>query len=178
MRERLIDFFVPGIPRPQGSAKWIRSPATGKSIPIKNKNLETWRGQIATWASIEMTKMGLQRIDNEAVGLSLTFIFERPKAHFGTGRNAHKIKGSAPDRHLKVPDLDKLIRAVNDGLTKVVYADDKQVDHIVAMKGWGPRAGVQITVRGESRALDSQRRQKTHQEGRYSSEAEEVGQDR
>lgn len=165
MRERIIDFFVPGQPRPQGSAKWIRNPSTGKSIPARNDNLENWRGAITLYAGQMMEHYGIQRIEDDAVGLSLTFVFERPKGHFGTGRNAHKIKGSSPDRHLQTPDLDKLIRAVNDSLTKVVYADDKQVDHIVSMKGWGPRAGVQICVRGEKKhALQRQEENQEEEE--------------
>ena len=148
MRVRLFDFFVPGTPRPQGSAKWVRSKATGKSIPIKNKNLETWRGMVSVFAHNAMLRDGFDLMDSP-VGVSLVFQFERPKSHFRTGKYQHELKASAPARHTQTPDIDKLTRSVLDSLTGVLYHDDSQVDHIVATKGWGPRAGVDVIVRGE-----------------------------
>jgi Holliday junction resolvase RusA-like endonuclease len=149
MRERMMDFFVPGTPRPQGSAKWIPSGTTGRSIPIKNPNLETWRSCVAIFAQQGIAKFSFKRVDYAALGLSLTFVFERPKSHYRTGRNAHLLKTIAPLRHFQKPDIDKIERAILDSLTGIVYKDDCQVDHVVKTKGWGPRAGVHIIVRGE-----------------------------
>jgi Holliday junction resolvase RusA-like endonuclease len=36
--------------------------------------------------------------------------------------------------HLKAPDTSKLIRAVEDALTQVVYRDDSQVVELLALK--------------------------------------------
>jgi Holliday junction resolvase RusA-like endonuclease len=44
------------------------------------------------------------------------------------------------------PDLDKLIRAVLDGLTGVAYKDDGQVVKITAVKIYGQKLGVQIGI--------------------------------
>ena len=44
------------------------------------------------------------------------------------------------------PDLDKLIRAVLDGLTGVAYVDDAQVTLISASKSYGSVEGVWITI--------------------------------
>jgi Holliday junction resolvase RusA-like endonuclease len=44
------------------------------------------------------------------------------------------------------PDLDKLIRAVLDGLTGVAYKDDGQVVRITAVKIYAQKIGVQIGV--------------------------------
>ena len=44
------------------------------------------------------------------------------------------------------PDLDKLIRAVLDGLTGVAYVDDSQVILIQATKTYGINEGVWVTV--------------------------------
>ena len=44
------------------------------------------------------------------------------------------------------PDLDKLIRAVLDGLTAIAYVDDGQVVSIVAEKAYGARIGADIRV--------------------------------
>jgi Holliday junction resolvase RusA-like endonuclease len=44
------------------------------------------------------------------------------------------------------PDLDKLIRAVLDGLTAIAYVDDSQVVEIYAKKIYGLVPGVQIRL--------------------------------
>jgi len=58
--------------------------------------------------------------------LSVEMIFYKPraKAHYGTGRNAALLKDSAPAYPAVKPDVLKLARAIEDGLTGVVYADD------------------------------------------------------
>jgi hypothetical protein len=43
--------------------------------------------------------------------------------------------------------LDKLIRAVLDGLTGVAYEDDQQVVRLTAQKAYGETEGVYITMR-------------------------------
>jgi crossover junction endodeoxyribonuclease RusA len=49
----------------------------------------------------------------------------RVASHYGSGRNAAKLKDSAPLHVEKSPDLDKLVRGVMDGLKGVLYSDDK-----------------------------------------------------
>ena len=143
-----ITFFVPGTPRAQGSMKWVKSKTTGKPVPIVNKNLKPWRNDIA-WAAKEA--LGACRIVG-GVSMTLVFVFERPKAHYRTGKYSHLLKDSAPDRHTQTIDLDKLQRAVLDALTGLAYTDDSQVDRIGATKRWGPRgagAGLELTLRGK-----------------------------
>ena len=64
------------------------------------------------------------------------FIFPRPKSHFGTGRNAGKLKPSAPKHHIQTPDADNCLKFVKDCLNKHAYNDDCQVVHAVAKKRW------------------------------------------
>jgi len=44
------------------------------------------------------------------------------------------------------PDLDKLVRAVLDGLTAIAYRDDGQVTLITASKIYGENPGVSVSV--------------------------------
>ncbi len=44
------------------------------------------------------------------------------------------------------PDLDKLVRAVLDGLTAIAYRDDGQVTNLWATKEYGPEPGVWVQV--------------------------------
>ena len=62
------------------------------------------------------------------VALSFTayFIMDRPKSHYGTGRNEGKIKKSAPIYHISKPDTDNLEKFYKDCMNKIVYLDDSQ----------------------------------------------------
>lgn len=146
-----IAFFVPGIPRTKGSQKWVKSKHTGKSVPTTNENLDIWVGKVSMFAQEAMK--GHERLDDQAVEIDLYFLFERPKGHYGTGRNAGKLKPSAPLRHFQKPDPDKLERAIFDAMSGIVYKDDRQIDDHHTKKGWGRQAGVHITVKGESDAV-------------------------
>ena len=63
----------------------------------------------------------------EAISCSVTFTFHRPLSHYGTGKNSELVKASSPRYPAKPPDLDKLVRAIWDSLTSVVWVDDGQV---------------------------------------------------
>lgn len=70
------------------------------------------------------------------VRLEIAFYFARPKCHYGTGRNADRMKGSAPCYHTKTPDLTKLTRALEDALTGLAWKDDSQVVSQITDKGY------------------------------------------
>jgi len=70
------------------------------------------------------------------VSLNCLFLFQRPKTHYGTGKNSMTLKPSAPMSHIQKPDNDKLLRAVEDALTGIVYIDDCQVDDAHSAKRW------------------------------------------
>jgi crossover junction endodeoxyribonuclease RusA len=96
---------------------------------VRAVDLAVWRADIARNAEAQ----GLRPVLGP-VKISCNFIFHRPK--------------SAATRqfpHVK-PDLDKLIRAVLDGLTGVAYDDDSQVVLISAAKTYGNNEGVWVEV--------------------------------
>lgn len=139
-----ISFAVFGIPRGQGSMKWVISKTTGKPVPIVPKNLKQWRKQIGERAAVEMR----ERRFLSDVSIQMAFSFARPKNHYRTGKYSHLYKDSAPNSHTQKPDTDKLIRAVLDALTGVCYADDCQVNRIVAVKKWYPTSMLECRLRG------------------------------
>lgn len=63
----------------------------------------------------------------DPIVLTVAFFFARPQSHYGTGKNAMKLKASAPIEHAQSPDLAKLIRCLEDALTGVIWRDDRQV---------------------------------------------------
>jgi crossover junction endodeoxyribonuclease RusA len=120
----LNKFFVRGKPVPQGSLKFIQ----GRPIHVRAQDLALWRADIARNAE----QAGYKRVTG-GVSVELMFVFQPPKT----------VKRIAP---WVKPDLDKLIRAVLDGLTDVAYEDDCQVVQIKASKSYGQIAGVWIGV--------------------------------
>lgn len=98
-------FYVEGIPIPQGSKSVSRS---GHLFDSNAKKLKPWRKQIAD--VIRATEPRMQITD--PVSLSVIFKFPRPVSHF----NKSGLKLSSPKYMQVKPDLDKLIRAVGDGI--------------------------------------------------------------
>ena len=74
-----------------------------------------------------LQKYGRPCLLTGAIVLELMFTLTRPKGHYGTGRNAGKLKPSAPEHPTTQPDMDKMLRAVQDGLTHIAWQDDSQV---------------------------------------------------
>lgn len=58
------------------------------------------------------------------IRLFVAFHIRRPKAHYTT---KGAVKPSAPAHPTIKPDLTKLLRAVEDALTGVVWRDDSQI---------------------------------------------------
>ena len=80
------------------------------------------------------------------VSMTCDFVFERPKSHFGTGRNAEKLKPSAPEHHVQKPDADNCLKFVKDCLNGHAYGDDCQVVTVTARKRWGDTARTEIEM--------------------------------
>ena len=51
------------------------------------------------------------------------------------------------EKHTKRPDLDNVIKAVIDGMDKIVFDNDSQITSIYATKVYGTVAKVEILVR-------------------------------
>lgn len=113
-----------GKPVPQGSLVFMK----GRAIHQGADRLATWRADIARLAR----GAGCQPSDRP-ISVSLIFTMPKPKT-------VNRQMPTVP------PDLDKLIRAVLDGLTGVAYQDDGQVVRITATKTYGTKVGVQVGV--------------------------------
>ena len=120
----MISFRVDGKPIPQGSMKVIH----GNIIHSQGSALAAWRSAVGLGA-----KLAGARPHADPVEISLIFIVARP-------RTVNRLAPSVP------PDLDKLVRAVLDGLTAIAYRDDAQVCTLTATKEYGDRPGVQVYI--------------------------------
>lgn len=145
MEPNAVTFFVPGKPEPQGSARAFV--VKGKPVVTSdNPEVKSWRGVVTTAAS---TAMGGRPPEPDGpVTVHIVFVMPRPKSHPKTRKLPHTKK----------PDLDKLVRAVFDGLTAVVFRDDSQVTTVIstkhyAMEGEAPGAQVMVLLPPEKGSL-------------------------
>jgi len=108
---------------PDGSPKRRANGSIVIVVPDDNKKSGDWMTEV------RMTAGAIWRGEllAEPLVLEATFWFARPKSHYGSGKNADKLKPSAPMWHDQVPDLSKLVRCLEDGLSKVVYVDDRMI---------------------------------------------------
>lgn len=128
---------VPGTPRPQGSMTPIKAAMSDRVFnkyprtTVEHRNLAVaiiarkWRGRSPLTGAV------LVRVAHR---------FARPTSHFGTGRNAGKVKRSSPVHHTRTPDLDKLQRLVGDALVVAgVIRDDSQIVVWLPVKAWSSK---------------------------------------
>jgi len=75
------------------------------------------------------------------------FYFGYLKTHYGTGRNAEKLKPSAPKCQDTKPDRDNLDKFILDALTGVFFKNDSQVcdGRIIKRYSERPRTEIYIT---------------------------------
>lgn len=126
-------FFVAGIPRPQGS-KTAGLTKQGHAF-VRDKSpraLKAWRGEVARTAGATWSYM--DRIEGP-VRVHAVFVFEKPKT---VTRGWPSVR----------PDLDKLARALMDGITDAgcVWRDDAQVVEIDTSKVYGTTPGVHVAI--------------------------------
>lgn len=123
--------FVPGRPVPQGSKTAFVNKKTGKPVVVdKDVRLPAWRMKVTAYAiDAQQNSPLIHHVPlRGAIGIKVDFVLDRPKSHYGTGRNADKVKESAPKYPASMPDIDKLLRAIFDALTDAqVWEDDGQV---------------------------------------------------
>ncbi len=84
------------------------------------------------------------------LAVAFAFRLERPAGHHVAGNRNRDVKPSAPARPATRPDLTKLVRAVEDALTGVVWGDDGQVVEQANTKLYATQdeaQGVTVTVR-------------------------------
>ena len=137
-----IQVFIPGHPKAQGSKRAFSH--GGKTVMVEmSKDLKPWRQAIATRFS--EAREDVQLVG--PIGVRVVFFFNRPASHYGSGRNAGFVKNSAPRWRDAAPDLDKLQRALFDGLVMSgVIRDDRYIVSVHADKVYGD-PGVLVEVR-------------------------------
>jgi crossover junction endodeoxyribonuclease RusA len=136
-----LAFTVHGAAEPKGNHRALL--IKGMKFPIvteTNKGVKSWQQLVSQGADLALNALppADRALLVDGVRLSVAFYLPRPK--------------SLPRRHTahtKAPDVDKLLRAILDALTHVIFRDDSQVCELVAVKHYaaeGDVPHVDITV--------------------------------
>lgn len=128
-------FRVYGVPTTQGSKRAFVHPHTGRAVVTEQmgQRLRDWRASVADAAGRYVSEHPhLAWPIIYPVRLELTFWLPRPKAHFSASGGIKDTWATA--RPHKKPDLEKLVRAVNDALSKTVIQNDALVVKLSAQK--------------------------------------------
>lgn len=114
------EFFVRGVPGPQGSKVRTRYGMREASALV-----QPWREAVVS--QIMRVSLNDLRLDGPLYA-EIVFWFERPKSHFRTGKFAHELRPDAPIYVTKPPDIDKLQRSTYDALTQSgMIVDDSRI---------------------------------------------------
>lgn len=135
-----ITFYVSGRPRPAGSKRAI--PLKSGRIIVTDTSGEkgkTWRGDVRDAAKGVFSGPPLEG----ALSITVVFFLRRPKGHM---KKDGSVKPSAPQYHTGRPDTTKLLRAVEDALTGIVWRDDAQIDVQIVSKVWGVTDGCEVGI--------------------------------
>jgi Holliday junction resolvase RusA-like endonuclease len=133
MSSDILSLDISGVPAPQGSKRVIN----GRLIEASGDKLKRWRRAIADECQ---RQSGLWHLSSQAIEIEVVFYLERPK----TVKPSKRWAPTVP------PDLDKLLRALLDGIGQsgVIWGDDSQVVRITAWKSYAdnryPGAEVRI----------------------------------
>ena len=134
-----VSFTVYGKPQPAGSkTSGVRNDGR-RFVRDSAKGSRPWKTQVAQAAGEAVNGAGL--LDGP-LELSVIFTVPRPKGHYG----ARGLRPSAPAHPAVRPDVTKLLRAVEDACTGVVWRDDAQIVEQHAVKRYGEPAAVVVTV--------------------------------
>lgn len=140
----VVSFRVDGKARPQGSKTMN---AGGRGFREACDDLPAWRASVSYRARQAMA--GRPIIEpGQAVHLRVAFLGHYSKQHYST-KQGGGLRPSAPLYRATGYDLDKLVRAIGDAMSGIVYADDRQIAMCVSGKLWslGPdRCVVVVSV--------------------------------
>lgn len=137
-----VSFTVVGVAAPAGSKRALRNPHTGRvQVVDASRRAPEWKALVAAAAAQAMC--GAEPLRGP-LHLRVVVHAARPASH----RDRHgTVRRGAPQHPAVRPDITKLVRAVEDAMTGIVYVDDAQIVEQHAAKRYTLAAPmVQITV--------------------------------
>lgn len=147
----IVEFFVPGIPKPAGSKNGFAIKKGGKytgkvaMVDASGKAGANWRADVRAKACEVYSGPPL----SIALRVDFIFSFPRPKKHYYIRKSGTALCEDAPRWHTTTPDRTKATRGIEDSLKGVLWVDDNIIVAGVTLKRYcneGERPGVLIRV--------------------------------
>lgn len=140
MLDHELTIVIPGRAAPKGSLKCVGRRGRVAHVILESDqggHVARWRADVAMWVRRRWPSEQYAA-PGQPVGAEITFTLDRPKSHYGTGRNAGKLKpayaAALPVGH-STGDVDKLLRNVLDALQDTdLLPDDCAVVEATARK--------------------------------------------
>ena len=130
---------IPGKPIAKARPRFYRR---GKFIGTYNSQ-QTEEGKFLLMCHDQITGPPIEG----PVSMRIVFYIPRPKSHYGTGKNADKLKPGAPDWPARRPDIDNMEKFVADCLNGIAWKDDSQICISITSKMWDRGQGrTHITI--------------------------------
>lgn len=131
---RNIDLVILGTAKPQGSKNGYYQNGRVRIVE-STKGVKEWREAVRLQILRQMETAGWQAPEKDvAFAVTYRFVMPRPKTN--------RLK-----YHTTKPDLDKLVRAVNDSATTAgLWLDDSKVVKMVLVKEYGEQPRVEMGV--------------------------------
>jgi Holliday junction resolvase RusA-like endonuclease len=126
----MLTFFVAGNPQSQGGMRDVTAKNGHHAlITTGSKDLKPWRRAVSDVATLAVNAAQWRTLEACSVAVTLRFFLPMPKS-----RPAMMHAGGIRLMPIGL-DLDKMVRAMLDSLTKAeVYKDDRQVAELRAVK--------------------------------------------
>ena len=134
-----ICFEVPGQPRGKGRPRFVRRGNFVKTYT--DAKTVGYEDQVRIYARQAMGSSEPLKTALEA------FIYVKLPVPQSYSKKRTEACLSGLERPCKKPDLDNIIKAMMDGMNKIVYDDDVQVISIQAIKRYAINAGVDILIK-------------------------------
>tara|TARA_R110000824_G_scaffold28928_9_gene96894 strand:+ start:1266 stop:1718 length:453 start_codon:yes stop_codon:yes gene_type:complete len=129
-----ISFFVSGTPRAQPRPRAMS--LNGRFARMYNPNTaNVWK------KSVNLAARSFRPLSpiKGPVEVNMVFFFKRPESHFLKRKSGDVLRKDQPTWHTVKPDIDNLIKAILDELTKLEFwTDDCQVTSSLAKKMYVP----------------------------------------
>lgn len=150
-------FIVYGKPEPAGSKKSYvpldrsgqpyRRPNGGVSVQTVDANSKSkdWKRAVAHEARLCLSP-ALTGLLTGALHVTMRFYVQRPKGHYGSGKNSGVVKASSPTWPTSKPDVLKLARGVEDACTSVIWGDDAQIVSEKLEKHYSEQPRVEVEI--------------------------------
>jgi len=104
------------------------------------------KDEISFWQAVEPQVRGVYYPKDVPLDLYVLYTIERPKSHYGTGKNAGVVKASAPAYPTGKPDADNLLKLLCDALNCQLWHDDAQVVDVRIGRRYGPEGETHFQV--------------------------------